>query len=185
GVLAAMRRGYGAADFAKTAPRARDVLGDGLHISTDLMVGFPSEDGEAFRHSLDFVREQGFGKVHVFPYSPREGTTAAAMKRVGEAEMRPRVNEALSLAAELHQKFCSNWIGRECGILTEESDGTAVKGLTRNYIRITAASAAGINEEGRGGFLIWTGRSNSAPTCGGRECAGSGCGTRAWKTRTG
>lgn len=147
GVLAAMRRGYGAADFAKTAQRARDVLGDDLHISTDLMVGFPSEDGEAFRRSLDFVREQGFGKVHVFPYSPREGTPAAAMKRVGEAEMRPRVNEALSLAAELHQKFCSNWIGRECGVLTEESDGTAVKGLTRNYIRITAASAAGINEE--------------------------------------
>jgi len=147
GVLSSMKRGYRAADFAKIAARARGVLGDSLHISTDLMVGFPTEDDAAFRRSLDFVRGLGFGKVHVFPYSPREGTPAAAMEQQRSEAVHRRAAEALELAAELHEDFCSRWIGRECAILTEESDGTAAKGLTRNYIRVTAEAAAKINEE--------------------------------------
>lgn len=147
GVLSSMKRGYRAADFAKIAARARSVLGDSLHISTDLMVGFPTEDDDAFRRSLDFVRGLGFGKVHVFPYSPREGTPAAAMEQLRSEAVHRRAAEALELAAELHKDFCSRWIGRECAILTEDSDGTAAKGLTRNYIRVTAEAAAKINEE--------------------------------------
>ena len=147
GVLSSMKRGYRAADFAEIAARARSVLGDSLHISTDLMVGFPTEDDAAFRRSLDFVKGQGFGKVHVFPYSPREGTPAAAMEQLRSEAVHRRAAEALELAAELHKDFCSRWIGRECAILTEESDGTAAKGLTRNYIRVTAKAAAKINEE--------------------------------------
>lgn len=147
GVLSSMKRGYRAADFAKIAAHARGVLGDSLHISTDLMVGFPTEDDDAFRRSLDFVRGLGFGKVHVFPYSPREGTPAAAMEQLRSEAVHRRAAEALELAAELHKDFCSRWIGRECAILTEESDGTAAKGLTRNYIRVTAKAAAKINEE--------------------------------------
>ena len=61
--------------------------------------------------------------------------------------MHRRAAESLELAAELHKDFCSQWIGSECAILTEESDGTAAKGLTRNYIRVTAKAAAKINEE--------------------------------------
>lgn len=147
GVLSSMKRGYRAADFAKIVARARSVLGDSLHISTDLMVGFPTEDNDAFRRSLDFVRGLGFGKVHVFPYSPREGTPAAAMKQQRSEAVHRRTAEALELAAELHKNFCSRWIGRECAILTEDSDGTAAKGLTRSYIRVTAKAAAKINEE--------------------------------------
>lgn len=146
GVLSAMRRGYKAADFAKTAERARAALGDELHVSTDLMVGFPSEDESAFRRSMEFVRGQEFGKVHVFPYSPREGTDAAAMPQLEESEVRPRVAEALALASELHKKFCSRWIGRELAILVEETDGAAAKGLSGNYIRVTAKAAAAVNE---------------------------------------
>lgn len=146
GVLSAMRRGYKAADFAKTAERARAALGDELHVSTDLMVGFPSEDESAFRRSMEFVRRQEFGKVHVFPYSPREGTDAAAMPQLEESEVRPRVAEALALALDLHKKFCSRWIGRELAILVEETDGAAAKGLSGNYIRVTAKAAAAVNE---------------------------------------
>lgn len=147
GVLAAMRRGYKASDFAHIVQRARDVLGDNLHISTDLMVGFPTEDDAAFRRSLDFVREMAFGKVHVFPYSPREGTLAAAMKRVDTWEVHRRDAEAVALAAELHEKFSSAWIGKECLVLAEECENGTANGLTRNYIRITAKTDARVNEE--------------------------------------
>ncbi len=148
GVLEAMRRGYTPEAFAKTAERARAALGDSLHISTDLMVGFPAEDREAFRRSIRFVRSIGFGKVHVFPYSPRAGTAAAAMTPIPNAELKGRTAEALETAAELHEKFCSRWLGREISILTEEIKGGAARGLTRNYIRAEAPSrGAGVNEE--------------------------------------
>ena len=82
GVLADMRRGYAPEEFAKVAERARAALGDELHISTDLMIGFPTESRAAFRNSMDFIKSVGFGKIHVFPYSPRGGTKAAAMPPV-------------------------------------------------------------------------------------------------------
>lgn len=146
GVLASMRRGYRAAGFARTAEQARAILGDELHISTDLMVGFPSEDEKAFRRSLEFVRGQKFGKVHVFPYSPRSGTDAAAMPQQDGHAVHRRTEEALRLASELHEAFCSRWIGRECFILTEETDGSYARGLTGNYIRVTAKARAAVNE---------------------------------------
>lgn len=148
GVLAAMRRGYTSLEFAKVAEKARAVLGDSLHISTDLMVGFPGESREAFNNSLNFVKSLGFGKVHVFPFSPRSGTKAAEMPPVPTAEVKGRAAEALAAAAELHEKFCSRWLGREITILTEETKDGAARGLTRNYIRAAAPSPdARVNEE--------------------------------------
>lgn len=148
GVLSAMRRGYGSAGFAGIAERARAVLGEDLHISTDLMVGFPAEDAAAFKRSMDFVRDMAFGKVHVFPYSPREGTKAAAMEQLPESVIGERASAALALAGELHEKFCSRWIGKEVSILVEEEKNNSATGLTRNYIRVCApGSAAAINSE--------------------------------------
>lgn len=148
GVLADMRRGYTPGEFAAIAERARAALGESLHISTDLMTGFPTESRAAFKNSLDFIKSIGFGKIHVFPYSPRAGTSAAAMPPVPETELKERTAEALEAAAELHEKFCSRWLGREITVLTEEIKNGAVRGLTRNYIRAEApACGARVNEE--------------------------------------
>ncbi len=148
GVLADMRRGYAPEEFAKVAERARAALGDELHISTDLMIGFPTESRAAFRNSMDFIKSVGFGKIHVFPYSPRGGTKAAAMPPVPEAELKERTAEALEAAAELHEKFCVRRLGRDITILTEEIKNGAARGLTRNYIRAEApARGARVNEE--------------------------------------
>ena len=147
GVLSAMRRGYTHADFARVAERCRSVFGDELHLSTDLMVGFPTEDDGAFRRSLDFVKATAFGKVHVFPYSPREGTPAAKMKQLPDAVIKARSSEALSTAAELHRAFCERFIGRPCSILIEEGADGVVRGLTANYIRVTAKADGGTEDE--------------------------------------
>ncbi|MDO4987564.1 MAG: MiaB/RimO family radical SAM methylthiotransferase [Synergistes sp.] len=150
-VLSDMKRGYSARDFARITENARARLGDTLHISTDLMVGFPTEDKISFEKSLKFVKECSFGKVHVFPYSPRKGTEAAKLSQIPQQEMNERSSEALTLAAALHEKFCSRWIGRECEMLTEENKNGTIKGLTRNYIRITAH---GTSEVGEDAFII-------------------------------
>ncbi|MDO5563197.1 MAG: MiaB/RimO family radical SAM methylthiotransferase, partial [Synergistaceae bacterium] len=119
-VLASMRRGYTSKEFAAIAANARKYLGDEAHISTDLMVGFPTEDDSAFRNSVDFIKEIRFGKIHVFPYSPREGTDAASMKQIPASAVKERVKEALETAEGLHREYCSRWIGKSVSILVEE-----------------------------------------------------------------
>ena len=146
-VLEAMHRGYNAQAFASVAERARRLLGEELHISTDLMVGFPTEDQQAFKESLAFVKEQAFGKVHVFPYSPREGTEAAKLTPLAEQVLKERTAEALDSAASLHRAFCSRYIGKSCELLTESSQNGCTHGLTRNYIKITAQGTQEINKE--------------------------------------
>lgn len=171
GVLARMRRGYDAAAFAGIVANIRNRLGDDVHISTDLMVGFPGEDAAAFANSLSFVRALRFGKIHVFPYSPREGTDAAEWRRPPACEVRERENEALAAAEELHEAYCRRWLGREVSVLVEESANGVLRGLTPNYVRVAAAGEAPVSsevsvtpDEFRGGIL----------TCGGASGDGGG-----------
>jgi threonylcarbamoyladenosine tRNA methylthiotransferase MtaB len=72
-VLRAMRRTYDARTYVERVRRA-----SGFNLTTDVIVGFPTEDELAFRRTLDLVAEAGFTRVHVFPYSPRPGTRTAA-----------------------------------------------------------------------------------------------------------
>ena len=73
GVLRAMGRRYTASGFARRLERL-----DGVHLTTDVIVGFPAEDEPAFARTLELVERLGMTKVHVFPYSPRPGTRTAA-----------------------------------------------------------------------------------------------------------
>jgi len=139
-VLAAMRRGYTTGGFREITDNIRDKLGNEIHLSTDLMVGFPGEDEEAFEKSIKFIKDIGFGKVHVFNYSPREGTDAALMQCPPEKDVRKRMERALSTAETLHRDYCSRWIGKEVEILVEEDRDGVVHGLTGNYIRVAALS---------------------------------------------
>jgi threonylcarbamoyladenosine tRNA methylthiotransferase MtaB len=138
GVLASMRRGYTAEDFRTITKKIRRRLNADIHLSTDLMIGFPAEDDAAFESSLRFVEEIGFGKVHVFPFSPRAGTDAAKMRVVPEKKVRERVLRALALADKLHERYCSKWIGKSVSVLVEEKRAEAVVGLTPNYMRVAA-----------------------------------------------
>lgn len=139
GVLASMRRGYTAQGFRQIVQKIRNKLGSEIHLSTDLMVGFPGEDGSAFQNSLKFTEEIGFGKMHVFNYSPREGTDAALMSCPPREEVRERMELALKTAESLHKEYCSSWTGKDIEILVESVKGATVTGLARNYIRVAAA----------------------------------------------
>ena len=135
-----MKRGYTAEGFRRITDSIRERLGSDIHLSTDLMVGFPGEDEKAFENSIGFVKEIGFGKMHVFNYSPREGTAAALMQCPSEKDVRERMKTALCTAETLHRDYCSRWIGKEIEILVEEKKEGTVRGLTRNYIKAAAFS---------------------------------------------
>lgn len=146
GVLERMRRGYTAADFTKIVAQARERLGEDLHISTDLMVGFPGEDEKAFENSLRLAEDVRFGKIHVFPYSQRQGTAAAKLTPPPREEVKDRVRRALTLAARLHETYASVWIGREVQVLVEENSGGFIKGLTQHFIRVVASGCADVRQ---------------------------------------
>lgn len=137
-VLKIMRRGYTANEYRKVVDNVRSRLGNRVHISTDLMIGFPTEDDVAFRNSINFLKEIKFGKIHVFPYSRREGTDAAQLALPQQSEIRERKIEALAVADELHKEYCSSWIGEKVSILVEEKKDGIVGGLAANYIRVAA-----------------------------------------------
>ncbi len=148
GVLANMRRGYTTKGFRAITDNIRNKLGDDVHLSTDLMVGFPGEDETAFENSMRFIKDIGFGKMHIFNYSPREGTDAARMTCPPEKEVKKRLEKALTQADALHWEYCSKWIGKDVEILVEQKINGTVRGLARNYIRVAALSEnAKIGEE--------------------------------------
>ena len=150
-ILASMGRGYTAEEFVNVCARARAVLGDDLHISGDILVGFPGESNTAFMNTLEVMRASGFGRVHVFPYSERKGTIAARMKgKISHQEKIYRVSRAISLGNELYEQYAKRFMGHKVEILIER-DG---RGHTRHYIEascrgndneIITAEAGGLN----------------------------------------
>ncbi|MDR1515201.1 MAG: MiaB/RimO family radical SAM methylthiotransferase [Synergistaceae bacterium] len=164
GILARMRRGYGADRFRRMLDGVRAALGDGVHISTDLIVGFPGETDEAFANSLDFLEEARFGKVHVFPFSGREGTDAARMSGGVRPDLiKERAARAAELSGRLLSRYASRSIGSPEEIFCEFSEAfrrrlpqdagggeclSVVSGWTKRYLKVYALSP-GRNLEGR------------------------------------
>jgi threonylcarbamoyladenosine tRNA methylthiotransferase MtaB len=155
GVLLRMRRGYDTSAFRGMIDKVRRALGDDVHISTDLIVGFPGETDGAFERSLGLLRDAGFGKVHVFPFSPRMGTDAAEMSgRIEPRIVKERAAMAGELADLLLSRYAKRWIGAPDAILCERCEatqnrfGTAVSGWTSHYLRAYAIKD-GIDFEGK------------------------------------
>jgi len=136
GILAAMKRGYTVSGYMKMLDLARSFLGDDLHVSTDIMVGFPGESGEAFGNTLAAMKGSGFGKVHVFPFSPRKGTQAAASgERIVQGEVRDRVHRALEMADSLLKGYSGKWLDRVLPVLIEEASDQS-HGLTPHFLKV-------------------------------------------------
>lgn len=146
-VLQRMRRGYRATDFARTIEKIRAVLGEDVHISTDLIVGFPGETDEAFENSLKLISELALGKIHVFPFSPRRGTDAAVFEdKVPRHVVRERMRTALALSGRLLDDYASRWVGRDIPILIEETGCDTVSGWSPHYIKAYGKPEAGRKE---------------------------------------
>ena len=146
GVLKRMNRGYTSADFARVVERVRKKLGSEIHISTDFMLGFPGEDEAAFERSLAFAREMQFGKMHVFPYSPREGTAAENWERAADAEVKEREAKTLEIAEQLHKAYCSQWLNKPVEMLVEEVKDGRMTGLLPEYVRVAAKASDNVKK---------------------------------------
>ncbi len=106
-------------------------------ITTDIIVGFPTETEEDFQDSLRIVREAGFSQVHVFPYSAREGTNAfKKYKELPAAVKKERVETMLEECAKASARYVRKYIGRRLTVIPESYYQDMTVGYAENYIRV-------------------------------------------------
>ncbi len=144
GVLRAMRRSYGLEAYLDACRRAKAAIA-GLNLTTDAIVGFPGEDEAAFQATARVAEDLEMGKVHVFPYSPRPGTAAAAMEgRPPPDELRERARRLRELSDRLGFAHRLRRVGGSDRVLVERRhpDGT-VGGLGADYTRFVLPAGAG------------------------------------------
>ena len=132
-----MKRRYSTYDYEKAVYAARETIPD-LAVTTDMLVGFPGESEQEFENSYLFCRKIGFSHIHVFPYSPRPGTSAAKLlDQIDNHKKRDRTEKMLELSNESAQYFKKQFIGRIMSALWERKTGSAHwSGLTDNYLRV-------------------------------------------------
>jgi threonylcarbamoyladenosine tRNA methylthiotransferase MtaB len=135
-VLRAMRRGYRVSDFERVVELARTRLGEGAHISTDLIIGFPGETEEMFENSLKAAERLRFGKIHVFPYSPRTGTDASHLESLPAETVKRRMARLLELSERLSAEYASRFVARDCAVLAENGDDGVASGWSEHYLRV-------------------------------------------------
>lgn len=138
GVLKKMNRKYTTIQYLDKVELVRKYYPD-ANITTDVIVGFPTETAEQAEETENFVAKVGFGQVHVFPYSSRKGTIAGKMKRVDGESVKQRKERLGIVVSKCKEEYLSKFIGKEVEILTEESDGKYAEGYSREYIRCKVA----------------------------------------------
>lgn len=141
--LKRMNRKYTTEDYRRAVNRLREVFPE-VAITTDLIVGFPGETDEEFEKTAAFIEEISFSGMHIFKYSPREGTPAAKYKnqiKPGVKEERSRI--ATEIARKNEEKFKRSFIGKKMKVLYEQpvnEESLLYEGLTDNYIRVASES---------------------------------------------
>jgi threonylcarbamoyladenosine tRNA methylthiotransferase MtaB len=116
GVLRAMGRRYSAATFLRRLARLED-----FNLTSDVIVGFPTEDEAAFQNTVRIAREAGLTKLHVFPYSPRPGTVTASDDPVSPGEKRERGARLRELSDEACRARWGTKIGRDDVVLVDRT----------------------------------------------------------------
>lgn len=134
-VLKIMNRKYDLDYFKDKIKYIKEIKKD-ISITTDIIVGHPGEDDDTFNRSIDDIKEIGFSKLHVFPYSKRDGTVAASMEQIDEKVKKERAKTLLLLSRKLELDYMNKFIDKEVEVLVEiNKDGYSV-GHTTNYLQV-------------------------------------------------
>ncbi|HUA35128.1 MAG TPA: tRNA (N(6)-L-threonylcarbamoyladenosine(37)-C(2))-methylthiotransferase MtaB [Candidatus Binataceae bacterium] len=148
-VLSRMRRRYVRDEFRARVERVVEAMPEAA-IGTDLIVGFPGESAAQFDSYYAFVEKLPLAYFHVFPYSVRDGTTAAKMpNKVKPGEIKLRADAMRRLGEGKRADFARRSLGSTLNVLIEERNARgALEGYSRNYIRVSVAGPDGlINQE--------------------------------------
>lgn len=139
--LKEMNRKYDTEKYRQAAAMLRKYLPK-VALTTDIIVGFPGETEEDFRESYAFAEEIGFAKIHVFPYSPKRGTPAAARKdQLLNAVKSERSHTLIQLSDRMATDFLADAVGTDAEVLYERAVGEGIyEGHTTNYMKVHGRS---------------------------------------------
>ena len=134
-VLKRMNRKYTTEQYFAAVNNIREVFPDAA-ITTDVIVGFCGETEEEFKQTCDFVQKVRFADIHVFPYSPREGTVAFGWQDVDAATKSARAETLGKIKLQLKAAFDAKFIGQTKAVLVEEKKNGLWQGYTPEYVRV-------------------------------------------------
>ncbi len=107
-----------------------------MNITTDVIVGYPTETEENFKETIKNIKKLKFGKIHVFPYSKREGTKAFELEDINNNIKKERVHELLQVSKELEINFLNKHLNKEVYFLPEVYKDNYLIGHTGDYILV-------------------------------------------------
>ena len=147
GVLRRMARRYNTTQYLTAVDNLRRAFPD-CALTTDILTGFPGETEEEYEETRAMIRRVGYARIHVFPFSPREGTPAATMPgQLPNAEKERRARALIALGRETATAYCESWLGRTAEVLLEEqTDDGAWLGYTPEYIQVTVPDGPGCRQ---------------------------------------
>ena len=136
GTLRRMNRKYDTARFYESVSLLRQYF-DRPAVTTDLITGFPGETEEEFAQTLAFIEKCGFAAMHIFPYSVRPGTKAAAMPDQCTAAVKERrAARAAETAERMKQAYLHGCVGQTYPVLFEQEKGGLYVGHAPNYCQV-------------------------------------------------
>ena len=136
GVLKRMNRKYDKEYFINKINEIRNIR-PSISITTDVIVGFPGETEEEFNETIDTIKKVNFSKLHVFPYSKRNGTKAALMdNHVDDVTKKNRAKVLIELSKNLENNYMNQFIGKKVIFIPEVYKDGYIIGHTGNYLQI-------------------------------------------------
>ncbi len=161
-VLGDMNRRYTREHYIELAGKIKSAMPD-ITLTTDIIVGFPTETEEDFQDTLSVIREVGFDSIYAFIFSPRNGTPAKDMPNVStKEEISDRFSRLLALEAQVNAELGERMVGKkmrvlvdshpdECGISTARSEGNKIVRFNTDtdfygkFVNVEIISAQGSN----------------------------------------
>lgn len=144
-ILKLMGRKYTKKEFLDKIDKIREIRKD-INITTDVIVGFPSETEKDFKECLEFCELLKFGKIHVFPYSKREGTKAAEMKeQLDNGLKKERARTLIALSDKMEEEYNKKFINQKLSVLIETNKEGISTGLTSNYLKVLISDNLEVN----------------------------------------
>jgi threonylcarbamoyladenosine tRNA methylthiotransferase MtaB len=146
-ILALMKRKYNSRMALEGIERIRKAIPNAM-FTTDVIVGFPGENEEDFKHTEDFLKNARFLSAHIFAYSKRKGTIAAEMTdQIPKQTKSERSSKLISLQGEIRDSILRGEIGNEYSVLFETQTGDLAIGHTPSFIEVAVNSGTSIQGE--------------------------------------
>lgn len=145
-ILKNMNRHYTCEEYYSKVCLIREYFPN-ASITTDIIVGFPTETETAFNNTMEFVKKVGFSAVHIFPYSAREGTVAYKKYKMLDKEIvKTREKKLIELCDKLKKDYEQKFVGKTTEVLFEDIENGYNVGYNREYVKVYSLANYSHNE---------------------------------------